>query len=84
MLSAHDVRNIRLHEVGETPNRNQIWIVLDLDLQDTVSLCIYPRMGSDAEKKLLEIAKILNNWTPAVEPLATADPVGAAPPSQAE
>jgi len=79
MLSAHDVRNIRLHEVGETPNRNQIWIVLDLDMQDTVSLCIYPRMGSDAEKKLLAIANLLNNWPPSAEPLPAEDPVGAAP-----
>jgi hypothetical protein len=83
MLSAHDVRDIRLHEVGETPNRNQIWIVLDLDMQDTVSLCIYPQMGSDAEKKLLEIAKILNNWPPSADkPLPAEEPVGATPPQE--
>jgi hypothetical protein len=76
MQAFHYVRNVRLQEVGNTPQGLNQWIVLDFDMEETMSLCFYVVPGSQAEKKLLAIASLLNNWPPSAEPLPAEDPVG--------
>jgi hypothetical protein len=75
MISFHSVQNIRVGAISNYGTTN--WITLKFDMEDTTDICIYVEKGSEAHKKLMSFAKMLDEWLDTSIPLE--DPVDAAP-----